>query len=132
MKWRPVLDRLIEKVTVTDTDCWDWTAGRDKDGYARLKVEGRAALAHRVAYELLVAAIPSDCELDHTCRNRSCVNPAHLEPVSHSVNVLRGESPAAKHAAKTHCIRGHDLARAHIDPKGRRVCGDCIRERQSA
>ena len=71
--------------------CWIWAAGRMKDGYGRLRIgPRRAVLAHRFAYEQLRGPIPESAELDHLCRVPSCVNPEHLEPVSHRENCRRG------------------------------------------
>lgn len=66
--------------------------------------------AHRLTYEALVGEIPEGLELDHLCRIRRCVNPAHLEPVTHRVNILRGDTFAARKKAQTHCVNGHELA----------------------
>lgn len=107
----PVLDRFWAKVQQTES-CWLWTAARDHRGYGEFRVElppARPAKAHRFAYETLVGPIPDGLELDHLCRNRACVNPDHLEPVTGRVNTLRGESPTAQNARKTHCVHGHEL-----------------------
>jgi hypothetical protein len=69
-------------------DCWRWTACTS-NGYGRFSVKRQPVLAHRFAYELLVGPIPEGLELDHLCRNRWCVNPDHLEPVTHDENVRR-------------------------------------------
>ena len=69
--------------------CWQWTASRDRDGYGRFLV-GKNLHAHRLAYETLVGPIPDGLESDHLCRNRPCVCPAHIEPVTHAVNKQRG------------------------------------------
>jgi hypothetical protein len=92
--------------------CWPWDRP-GPSGYGQVKFNGKTYPAHRVAYTLLIGPIPDGCELDHVrargCTSRRCCNPAHLEPVSHEVNVLRGESFSAKNARKTHCTRGHAL-----------------------
>jgi HNH endonuclease len=84
-------------------------------------------------YRLLVGPVPEGLELDHLCRNRACVNPAHLEPVSHRENVLRGASFAAINAVKTHCIHdGHpfDDVNTIVRPEGRRGCRACMNAAQ--
>ena len=123
----PVLDRFWAKVQQTES-CWLWTAARDHRGYGEFRVElppARPAKAHRFAYETLIGPIPDGLELDHLCRVRNCVNPEHLEPVTGRVNTLRGESPAAQNARKTHCVRGHELP-LRQETKGRRKrCSQC-------
>ena len=83
--------------------CWEWTAHRDRRGYGRFAVGSQtdgsyrsAALAHRLAYETLVGPIPDGLEPDHLCRNQPCVNPGHLEPVTHAVNLQRSPLQARK------------------------------------
>lgn len=123
---RPALeDRFWPKVDASG-DCWLWTASRFPDGYGSFSVNGRARGAHRVAYELLVGPIPSGLTLDHLCRNPSCVNPTHLEPVTDRENVRRGHGPTAVNARKTHCIHGHllDEQNTYIYPAGR-CCRRC-------
>lgn len=97
-------------------DCWIWQGVVGRHGYGR---HGRNDLAHRAVYAELVGPPPS--ELDHLCRVRRCVNPDHLEPVTHRANVLRGGSPAARKARQMTCIRGHALKRT----KRQRVCLTC-------
>ena len=94
-----------------DDACWSWLGARSQTGYGRFWVDGKTVKAHRWAYEHLVGPIPDGLTIDHLCRVRSCVNPAHLEPVSNRVNVLRGDAPAARNARKTHCVRGHEFTR---------------------
>jgi hypothetical protein len=73
------------------TQCWVWTAARDQQGYGQVKRAGRTQKAHRYIYELFRGAINTNVhQLDHTCRNRACVNPDHLEPVTAQANVWRG------------------------------------------
>jgi hypothetical protein len=90
--------------------CWIWLANISPEGYGRIGDEERNTIyAHRVAYELLKGPIPKGYTLDHLCRNRACPNPDHLEPVTQTVNKLRGESPAARCARQTHCVHGHEF-----------------------
>lgn len=103
------------KVEKTET-CWLWTAGRNDDGYG-LFWDGTATVrAHRWAYEALVGPIPEGLHLDHLCRVRHCVNPAHLDPVTNAVNAARGEPGVhvrEKAAAITHCPKGHEYSTAN-------------------
>jgi hypothetical protein len=121
-------DRFCSKFVVDESGCWLWIASIRKDGYARFQVDGEARLGHRFAYEFVNGPVPPGLELDHLCRVRRCVNPAHLEPVTRRVNVLRGESPAAVHARKTACPNGHPYDMTNTN--GARKCRQCIRERR--
>lgn len=91
-------------------DCIVWT-GNTANGYGRFEVNGRAFQAHRYIYEVLNGPVAVRIELDHLCRNRCCVNPGHLEPVTKSTNILRGLRPIMLRqtfAAITQCPRGHE------------------------
>jgi hypothetical protein len=127
-----VLDRVDQKST---PGCWIFTGCRIRGGYGMVRTgsvldgSARSKLAHRVVYEAIVGPIPEGLELDHLCRNPACVNPAHLEPVDHRTNVLRGFSPSAIHARKTHCVNGHEFTTENtlVDKKGKRNCRACAR-----
>lgn len=110
--------------------CLLWTGYRDR-GYGYFKFNGRMARAHRVAYEFTHGAVPSGLELDHLCRNRACVNPAHLEAVTHRSNTLRGAAGADRFAWRTHCLRGHEFTSENTrrDRLQRRHCRACNRDR---
>lgn len=115
-----------------NTGCWLWTAFVDAAGYGRINSGARASggilYAHRVSYELHVGPIPAGLQLDHLCRVRSCVNPAHLEPVTAQENTSRGLG-----AAKPCCARGHALCGTNVRLyRGARVCRTCHRDRERA
>lgn len=91
---------------------------------------GRMVLVHRWSYTHLVGEIPEGRQLDHLCRVRNCVNPAHLEPVPAKINTHRGMSPAALNLRKTHCLNGHPFDEENTRwYRGTRNCRACQRER---
>ncbi|MBS69355.1 MAG: hypothetical protein CMK98_13615 [Pseudomonas sp.] len=117
--------------------CWIWTAYIRPDGYGSFVTDTRAishevSLAHRFSYELHFGPIPDGFDIDHLCRVRSCVNPAHLEAVTHAVNCRRGIAGAVngdRQRAKTHCPRGHEYNQenTYISRKSARECRRCRR-----
>jgi len=123
--------RFWPKVEKTD-GCWNWIAGKNAHGYGAIAAgqgKNKSMLrAHRVAWELTNGPIPEGLQLDHLCRNRAYVNPAHLEPVTQRENMLRGEGVTGTNSRKTHCKNGHSLSDAlmHLKPGWRR-CRECHR-----
>ena len=112
--------------------CWLWTAYVDRHGYGRLRDGRRMISAHRLSYELARGAIPEGLELDHLCRTRHCVNPDHLEAVTHRENVRRGmtgEVSRTRQTMKTHCLNNHEYAGDNliVRPNGWRMCRECHR-----
>lgn len=115
--------------------CWEWTGAKTSGGYGQFWVKPLKVVSHRFAYEQLVGEIPDDLQLDHLCRNRACVNPQHLEPVTQQVNILRGFSIATANRLKTHCPHGHPYSaeNTYIHPKNNgRICRACARARSRA
>jgi hypothetical protein len=114
--------RFWEKVDVSGV-CWEWTGART-NGYGYFKRVGTTRRAHRIAYEHLVGPVPDGLVLDHLCRNRGCVNPDHLEPVTSRENLRRGSGIAGRHARSDLCPRGHE----YRFQCGRRYCPACTNE----
>jgi hypothetical protein len=106
--------------------CWVWTGYERGEGYGWFWFRSRAMPAHRWAYEQAKGPVGDGLQLDHLCRNRACVNPDHLQPVTCRTNVLRGNAPPAANARKTHCKRGHLLG---LPGKQGRKCAECHRQR---
>lgn len=125
---QPAADRFWAKVQQVG-ECWVWQgAKKTGTGYGYFHaVSGTTVRAHRWAYEQMVGPIPDGLQLDHLCRNPSCVNPSHLDPVTAKVNTARSESFAALNARKTHCPQGHpyDADNTRIDKRGLRHCREC-------
>ena len=97
------------KVEKTD-NCWLWRGSITKFGYGQFRVGNKIKRAHRVSYELTKNLIPENLVIDHLCRNRACVNPNHLEPVTTKENVKRSVPFAQKNRkVKTHCNKGHEF-----------------------
>lgn len=111
--------------------CWVWTGWCDKRGYGKFRPTSRQSdpkvQAHRFAYELVVDVIPAGLELDHLCRNKSCVNPAHLEAVTPQVNIDRR---ITANSLKTHCPQKHEYneGNTYVGKDGARSCRACDRE----
>ncbi len=113
--------------------CWIWTRFTDRDGYARQGRKGEPCFVHRANYEAFNGTIPAGMTIDHLCRVRSCVNPDHMEAVTHKENVQRGESFSVENASKTRCVHGHSLSGDNLKiethrGQRRRVCWKCRQE----
>lgn len=121
-------ERFWAKVNRTD-GCWEWAASKQSAGYGQFFLEGKMILAHRYAYESAVGVIEAGLQLDHLCRNRACVNPLHLEPVTQQDNLARGEI-GVHNSSKTRCPAGHQYVagNTYIYPNGRRACLECSRD----
>lgn len=123
------LDRWMPEDRGHDTPCWIWQGARSRNGYSNIGIGGHNMTAHKAMYEREVGPVPEGKELDHLCRVRDCVNPAHLEPVTRGENMQRGVE------ARTHCRRGHEYNEANTrytirksNGKQRRDCRVCRRK----
>lgn len=113
-------ERFAAKWVEAPGGCHLWVGATDGDGrYGSFGLGRKAVRAHRWAYEQVHGPVPGGLDLDHLCRKTLCVNPEHLELVTHRENILRGQSFAAINAAKTHCKRGHPFTTENI----RRLAG---------
>lgn len=122
-------------VPVPFSGCWLWTGAATKQGYGRMYRRTPGSwLAHIQAYEIIVGLIPKNLELDHLCRVTHCVNPAHLEAVTHQVNMLRGATIFAQQIARVDadgatCPHGHPYPESLRTFKGKRQCWPCTQVR---
>jgi HNH endonuclease len=109
--------------------CWLWQGCVKGNGYGYYKHLGITQMAHIAVYVPIKGEYPRNLVLDHLCRNRSCVNPNHLEVVTEQINILRGIGKAALNAKKTHCPSGHPYSgdNLKIGTKGERYCRECKR-----
>lgn len=109
-------------------DCWEWTGSKNPKGYGQFyPTQKPMVYAHRWGYEYFVGPIPEGMDLDHLCRNPSCVNPHHLEPVTRRENLMRGKTLSRANAERTHCPQGHpyDTDSEHRPTKHGRQCRVC-------
>lgn len=129
--------RFWNKVARMASGCWEWQGGIS-NGYGSFFLDGKKVKAHRYAYESMGNVIPARLEIDHLCRNRGCVNPAHMEPVTRAENIRRGLFPEIGRQyqlSKTHCPQGHlydeENTYLRIDKVGRecRTCRKAAKRR---
>lgn len=126
-----LMEFFLVRIEKTET-CWLWKGFINQKGYGKTRPLGyKNIAAHRLAFELFRGPIPSGLTLDHLCRNRSCVNPSHLEPVTAGENTLRGNTVTGINLRKTHCKCG-SLFSEKRDSNGGRVCIVCKRRNDNA
>lgn len=131
-EWEAVKWKILDAVVIESNGCWTRNqGGHNAQGYARVKIGGSWWLAHRMLYRIMVGDVAVEADLDHLCRNRGCVNPGHLEPVTRRENLIRGDTLTAAKAAQTHCVHGHEFTPENTRMRGPlRECRACRRERK--
>lgn len=116
-------ERLASRYSKDEkTGCWVWFGTRNRKGYGCLSYQRKYYAAHRLSYELEKGKIPQGLQIDHLCKNKSCVNPTHLEAVTLFENIRR--------SVRTHCKRGHDLSESNVY-NGKRHCRQCNKARST-
>lgn len=120
--------RFMNKVAKdAETGCWNWLGFKDPKGYGRFQYGAKdARVAHQIAYGLWVGHMADGLQLDHLCRNTSCVNPEHLEAVTGAENMRRATG------LRTHCPQGHQYTpeNTYVTPQGHSVCRTCKKRSQ--
>lgn len=121
-------DRITTKFLAGD-GCWEWQAGKGRDGYGRVLRYGRMVLAHRAVYELFLGPVDPNLDLHHVCQNKGCVRPAHLLPVTRKEHTTELTPTSLSYRSKNaqHCPYGHpyDEENTRILPSGARECRIC-------
>lgn len=129
---RPTEDeRFWGYIDKTDA-CWNWTGTQNGRGYGFFAPHRSGYVqVHRYSYEKLIGPIPEGLTIDHLCRNKLCVNPEHLEPVTAGENTRRAQIAHGIGVAVTHCPQGHEytVENTYVEPKGSRSCRTCRVER---
>lgn len=129
----PIELRIAAKFSVQhETGCQIWQGSLDRHGYGQIFAGGKTFRVHRLNYILAKGELDVSVKLDHLCRNRACINPDHLDPVSDRVNILRGESFSAVNARKTHCDHGHEFSKTNTHFSKKRNCRACACVRSRA
>lgn len=129
-----VEERLLARsVRDPESGCLRWQGAHTPAGYGQISTNGKKVSVHRAAHELWIGPIPDGYDVDHVaargCRHRDCIEPTHLEAVTHRENLLRGNGPTGRINRRDTCKDGHELT---LRPDGKRRCMTCRRARHRA
>lgn len=103
------LEFISSRFKIVSSGCWEWFGNKNRQGYGKVPFRGRVVVPHRLIYQTVFGEIDRTLVSDHTCENKSCVNPRHIDPVTTKENIFRGTAPASVNARKTHCVNGHEF-----------------------
>lgn len=124
------IKRLFSKIEPDfETGCWNWTGYTGSTGYGHIRIDKILYRTHRLMYAWFVGPLPTGKGkdipvVDHICNNRLCCNPSHLQLISDTENILKGNGATAAKFRQTHCHNGHPLPNAI---NGHRRCMACNR-----
>ncbi len=128
-------DRFFDMTELDSNGCWLWKGCISKSGYSQFRVsdnghKGHTVYGHVYSYEHFYCPIPIGYKLHHTCGIKRCVNPLHLQAMTHREHMhIDPNSTARKMLAKTHCPQGHPYSEANTyrrPSRGHRECRTCM------
>lgn len=124
-----LIKRFEKNFKVLENGCWQWTLKLNEKGYSSFPINKLFCSGHRASM-FIYKNVPFRGikeVADHLCRNRGCVNPDHIEMVTHRTNTMRGIGLSSMNDKKEICIRGHDLVAPNlrIHKMGFRECRAC-------
>lgn len=136
-----IIETFHKHAIVKPDGCWEWAGSKFSNGYGSIRLFGLNLLAHKVSYIIHIGEIPMEHIVHHKCENPGCVNPNHLEVLTHLEHRRlhreadhSGRDPMAYgtfRRNKTFCKYGHpfDAENTYHRKDGTRTCRICVRRR---